>query len=248
VNPSEYAALFAVEDHHWWFHGLRRDVSRALSRFAGKREGGLRWLDAGSGTGGLLAACGASKSFRLAVGLDRSWDGLVFSRRRRLPALVRGSVSRLPFADASLDVVTSIDVLCHREVEGEAALAEVARCLAPGGVLILQVPAYPWLYSAHDRAVWSSRRFTRADVRRMIVGAGLLPLSAGYRNGLLFPVAAARRLLSRRDEGRPERSDVGPASPAVQAIGSAALGLEAGLARLGLRLPFGLSVFCVAAR
>jgi SAM-dependent methyltransferase len=248
VNPAEYEALFSVEDRHWWFRGLRREVSRAMARFAPRREGGLRWLDAGSGTGGLLAGEAGSGAFRLAAGLDKSWDGLTLARRRRLPALVRGSVSRLPFADASLDLVTSIDVLCHREVDGPDTLSEVARCLAPGGVLVLQVPAYQWLFSEHDRAVWSSRRLTRREVVEMVRTAGLSPRASGYRNSLLFPAAAARRLLSRSRAGGRERSDVGPAHPVVQAIGTAALSLEDGFARAGLRLPFGLSVFCVAAR
>jgi len=247
VNPSEYDALFAVEDRHWWFRGLRREVAGALARFAPRREGGLKWLDAGSGTGGLLAAVGGSGGFRLAAGLDPSWDGVTLARRRGLQGLVRGSASRLPFADSSFEVVTSIDVLCHREIEAEAALSEAVRCLAPGGVLVLQVPAYQWLYSAHDRAVWSSRRFTRGQVLRMVEKAGLSPRLAAYRNSLLFPLAAARRVLSRRETG-PDRSDVGPAGPAVQAIGTAALSLERGLARFGVRFPLGLSVFCVAAR
>jgi SAM-dependent methyltransferase len=248
VNPAEYDALFEVEDHHWWFRGLRREVYRALARFAPKRDGGLRWLDAGSGTGGLLAEGAGSGGFLLTAGLDRTWDGLTLARRRRLPALVRGSVGRLPFPDASLDVVTSIDVLCHREVDARDALSEVARCLAPAGLLVLQVPAYQWLFSAHDRAVWSSRRFTRSEVVRMIEAAGLSLKASGYRNSLLFPAAAARRLFSRGRPGEHGRSDVGPAHPAVQAVGTAALSLEDSFARIGLRLPFGLSVFCIAAR
>ena len=248
MNPAEYDALFTVEDHHWWFRGLRREVFLAMARFAPQRERGLRWLDAGSGTGGLLAAAAGPGAFRLAAGLDHSWNGLTLARRRRLPALVRSSVSRLPFADACLDVVTSIDVLCHRDVDERDALSEVARCLAPGGVLVLQVPAYQWLYSGHDRAVWSSRRFTKGKVLRMVRAAGLSPRTSRYRNSLLFPAAATRRLASRGRAAERGRSDVGPPHPAVQAIGTAALCLEDGFARVGLRLPFGLSVFCVAAR
>jgi SAM-dependent methyltransferase len=248
VNRAEYDALFAVEDRHWWFRGVRREVARALSRFGPQRKEGVRWLDTGSGTGGLLANLGRAGPLRLAAGLDLSWDGLLLSKRRGLPALARASASRLPFPDGSFEAVTSIDVLCHREVDAAAALSEAARCLAPGGVLVLQVPAYPWLYSTHDRAVWSSRRFTRAEVTRMVESAGFTIRRCGYRNSLLFPLAAARRLLSRRGAEGSERSDVAPAGPAVQAAGTAALRLEEGVARLGLRLPFGLSVFCVAAR
>ena len=248
MNPAEYQALYDTEDRHWWFRGLWRDVDEALARFAPNREAGLRWLDAGSGTGGLLARLAVTGRFRLAAGLELSPDGLVLARRRKLPALARGSVSQLPFRDASFDAITSIDVLCHRSVEGARALAEAARCLAPGGVLVLQVPAYQWLFSAHDRAVHSSHRFDRAEVLRMVTAAGLSPRLCVHRNSLLFPLAAARRLLARGRASGPDRSDVGAAGPFVQAVGGAALAVESRLRRLGLALPFGLSVFCVAAR
>lgn len=248
MNPREYQALYEAEDGHWWFQGLWREVDEALTRFAPAREKGIAWLDAGSGTGGLLARLSSGRRFRLAAGLELSSDGLALARRRTLPALTRGSVSRLPFRDASFDAITSIDVLCHRSVAGEAALAEVARCLSPGGVLVFQVPAYQWLQSEHDRAVWSSHRFDRREVLQMVTAAGLEPRVCVYRNSLLFPVAAVRRLLSRGKGRGPDRSDVGPATPLVNAVGTAALRLEAALRDSGLSLPFGLSVFCVATR
>ena len=170
------------------------------------------------------------------------------SRRRGLRALARGSVTRLPFRDASFDAITSIDILCHGTVAGSETLAEAARCLAPRGVLILQVPAYQWLLSRHDRAVWNHRRFGRAEVKSLVEAAGLKPLLCVYRNSLLFPLAAAKRLLSRGQHSSPDRSDVSPASAIANAVGAAALSIESSLRRARIRAPFGLSVFCVASR
>ena len=145
-------------------------------------------------------------------------------------------------------MITSIDVLCHRSVAGRDALVEAARCLAPDGILVLQVPAYQWLMSSHDRAVWSNRRFTRPEVKALVEAAGLSLRLCVYRNSLLFPFAAGKRLLSRGHEGGSDRSDVSPASPLVNAVGAAALALESALGRARIRAPFGLSVFCVASR
>jgi SAM-dependent methyltransferase len=245
VNPREYEALFEVEDRHWWFVLLRREIARALERHRPSRAGD-RWLDAGSGTGGLLANLRAgAPAFR--VGLDSSLQGLWLARSRKLADLAAGSVAALPFPPAVFGLITSIDVLCHRDVEEEPALSEMHRCLQPGGLLILQVPAFSWLFGEHDRAVWTNRRFRRGEVERLLEETGFGVRESFYRMSLLFPAAVLRRLWTRRPRtGGNARSDVRAASAAQNALLGGAARLESALAALGPRLPFGLSIFCVA--
>src|SRR6266545_4485643 len=215
MNPREYEALFRTEDRHWWFIAVRQEVTRAVARqMSSERRRKLRWLDAGSGTGGLLAHLELGGEATRA-GVDESLDALALARKRRL-AIAAGSVTSLPFPDESFDLVTSIDVLCHRDVEKLPALAEARRCLRQGGVLILQVPGFALLESF-------------------------------YRISLLFPAAALARLAKRRSgPERKARSEVRPAPPLANAFFGSLLRLESAAAALGLRLPFGLSVFCVA--
>jgi SAM-dependent methyltransferase len=247
VNPREYEALFEVEDRHWWFVALRREIARALERHAPDAAGGS-WLDAGSGTGGLLANLrGGAPAFR--IGLDSSLRGLLLARSRGLADLAAGSVAALPFSPAVFGLISSIDVLCHRDVEEDRALSEMHRCLRPGGLLVLQVPAFPWLFGEHDRAVWTSRRFRRGEVERLLERAGFRVRESFYRMTLLFPAAVLRRLWTRRArKGGNARSDVRTASALEDALLGGAARLESALAALGPRLPFGLSVFCVAER
>jgi SAM-dependent methyltransferase len=247
MNPLEYEALFAVEDRHWWFVALRREIGLALERHAPSASGG-RWLDAGSGTGGLVANLRAgAPAFR--VGLDSSLRGLRLAQSRGLSRLAAGSVGALPFPPAGFGLITSIDVLCHRDVEEEPALAEMHRCLLPGGLLILQVPAFSWLFGEHDRAVWTNRRFRRGEVERLLERAGFRVRESFYRMSLLFPAALLRRLWTRRDrKGGNARSNVRAASAGENALFGGATRLESALAKLGPRLPFGLSVFCIAER
>ena len=247
MNPREYDALFATEERHWWFEAVRRDVVDAVQRYRPSTAfRGGRWLDAGCGTGGLLAFAGGFWSGPR-LGLDSSFEAVVRSRRRSLRGLVRASADRLPFADGAFALVTSIDVLCHRGVEPPRAIADAARCLADGGLLVLQVPAFDRLRSEHDEAVWTARRFARDAVVSLVAGAGLRVLDCSYTNVLLFPAVALARLA----KGRPAavsqaRSDVAPAGKWTGAILSAVRGAERPLRRAGVALPFGLSVFCVA--
>lgn len=241
MNPAEYAAMFAVEDRHWWYVGVRREVERWLRALTPRPGERLALLDAGCGTGGLLANLD-SPAWR--AGVEISPEGIRRARTRGLTALVCGSVAALPFADDSFDAVVSIDVLCHSGVVERQAVEEAARVLRPGGLFLVQVPAFDFLRSEHDTAVWTKRRYRRGEVAALLSSAGLSIRRSAYRNAILFPLAAIARLGRRRGKARAEaRSDVRPVPRPVNAILSAVLAVER---RLGLRFPFGLSAFCVA--
>jgi SAM-dependent methyltransferase len=245
MNPREYSALFEVEDRHWWFIELRREIARELARVG--PAGGFRcWLDAGSGTGGLLASL-ELPGRPLGIGIDSSAQGAKLARKRPGLRIALGSVERLPFPDASFDLMTSIDVLCHRDVEEAGALSEAFRSLAPGGILVLQVPAFDSLRGEHDAAVWTNRRYRLGETVRLLEEAGFQVRRRFYRNSILFPAAALRRLGRRGSRpGVEARSDVGPVGRGAELLFSAVLRFEEMLHRAGAWFPFGLSAFCVA--
>ena len=234
--------MFAVEDRHWWYRGVRREIQRALRR-ANTSPG--TWLDAGCGTGGLLHGLTPKGH---AFGADVSSDALRLARSRGLSRIAQASVTALPFRAAGFDVITSIDVLAHRLVEEGEALRELHRCLTPGGLLVLQVPAFESLRGGHDDAVWTRRRYRKREVAQMLRSSGFVVRELFYRNSLLFPLAAIRRLFVRRSRAAEPRSDVSPVAAPINAALFLALELDAGLRGAGLRLPFGLSVFCVATK
>jgi SAM-dependent methyltransferase len=242
VEPREYDAMFAVEDRHWWYRGVRNEIARAVRRFAPSPG---RWLDAGCGTGGLLAGLSAMAP---GTGIDISAIGLRLARSRGLTRLARSSVSSLPFGAGAFGVITSVDVLAHREADLPEALREHFRCLRPGGILVLQLPAFEALRGGHDDAVWTRRRYRKSEVAEILRSAGFELREIHYRNSLLFPLAAARRLLARRFRSGEPRSDVSAVAGPINAALYGVLVLDAFLRRAGLRFPFGLSVFCVAAR
>jgi SAM-dependent methyltransferase len=150
----------------------------------------------------------------------------------------------MPFSNASLGAYLSLDVLCHGGVEPMAALKEAHRCLKPGAVALLNLPAYGWLLSAHDRRVHNVRRFTLGQARTLLAGHGFRVLRSSYWNTFLFPLMLLHRLIERDDAP----SDVRDYPPWLDRLFSAALAVERLLIGLGLRLPFGGSLIIVAAR
>jgi len=234
MEALEYARLFELESRHFWYVGLH-----ALLRGALARAGGTRVLDAGCGTGGLLAALPG------ATGVDNSPLALSFCGRRDLVRLLCADVSRLPFRDGAFDAVVSADVLYHRAVADDAAaLAELGRVVRPGGAVILNLPAHRALRGAHDDFVHGARRYARGDVARLAARAGLRVERLTSWNCALLPAAFLARRLSR---GGPARSDVSLPPAPLNAALAAWLRAESALA-LRTGLPWGLSVFAVLRR
>lgn len=245
MERGEYERLAAAEDGMWWFRGLHANLIAAW-REAGAAAGGVL-LDAGCGTGGFLRRLAAAAPDALRCGVELDEGAARIAQAKGGGRIVAGSVAYLPFADGSLDAIFSADVLCHRGVEEGAALGAFRRCLKPGGVLVLNLPAYRWLYSAHDLAVDNVRRYGRGEVVALLAAAGFAPVRARYWNSLLFPVMVLRRKLAGATASA-RGSDVALAWAPLERALAACLALEGRLAAAGVRLPFGGSILASAVR
>lgn len=246
MEATEYEIMFHREEDYWWYVGLRDLVRAQTQKFLRDRKS-FRILDAGCGTGKLLEE---SKAFR-PVGLEYSTEALKFVRRRGMDNVVQASVCQIPFADESFDLVTSMDVLYTVQAPGDLqSLREFRRILKPGGMLLMNLPAYNFLRSHHDVAIHTRQRYTQGGLRSMLTDAGFRIFTITYRNTALFPLAAGLRLVQKLFNPRPEsaQSDLRPLPRLVNWAFMLPLFLENRLIRLGGRLPFGLSVYCVAIR
>lgn len=220
----------------WWYRALRRRLLDALAGVQGTV------LDAGCGSGGLLARLRAARPDLRLVGVEWAESAYRRAAAKSGASLVRGTVNALPFADACFDAAVTADVLCHGAVEPTLALAELGRVLRPGGRLIINMPAYMWLTSAHDRRVHNVRRHTAGQLRSLLLSAGFRQVRADYWNSLLLPFMIVQRKLLTRGAGA---SDVAPFPPRLDAMLYVMTELER---RLPFRLPAGGSVLATAER
>jgi len=242
LDPSLYETFFAIEDTFWWTVGLRRMVL-GLLRARARLPSPARVLDLGCGTGGFLVELGRLGP---AFGVDFALCALELSGRRGLRRLARADGQCLPFADASFDLVTALDVLEHLD-DDRAALREVHRVLRPGGVAVLNVPAFRFLWSAKDDLNHHRRRYRLPELRDRVREAGLRVVRITYAFGFLFPPLLLVRLLQRLRGGRVDLERELRIRPAVN---RALLGLTAVERWWIVRapLPIGTSVLCLAAR
>ncbi|RYG38487.1 MAG: class I SAM-dependent methyltransferase, partial [Burkholderiales bacterium] len=133
MQPEEYAKLDAIEDRHWWFYGLRANLTTALKRGIRNEQGKL--LDAGCGTGATIHHLRGAFPLIQCLGMDMDEGACGVAYRKSGWPICAASVNSLPFHDASFEAIVSADVLCHSGVDVDAALADFHRALKPGGVL-----------------------------------------------------------------------------------------------------------------
>jgi|GEM_PF-41301 len=167
MERDEYEKLAFLEGTCGWNVGRRRILESTLRRFT-KGSEDLKILEVGCGTGGNIRFL---KKFGRTSGLDSNPVALAYAAGKGFQDLVLGSVESIPYADGAFDVVASLDVLEHIGNDA-AALKEMYRVLKDGGLLLLTVPAHPWLWTQHDEALHHHRRYTLKGLREKIGGAG----------------------------------------------------------------------------
>ncbi|MDT7689655.1 MAG: hypothetical protein QOE46_2414 [Acidobacteriota bacterium] len=251
MRAQDYADLYALEESYWWFLGMREVTAALLDPLC--PPGRARdILDAGCGTGGMLSWLTRYAGGGRIAGIDISPDALDFCRARGQRDVAQASVTALPFADSTFDLVTSFDVLVQLPGEGsdELAMREMFRVLRPGGVVFARAAAYEWMRSDHDEALRTQRRYQLNQLVERMERAGFRVRRATYANALLLPVAAMRRLVLKRLGLGGQGSDVKPLPPSLAWLNRSLTSTLAGEARLlkrpGARLPAGLSTICVA--
>ena len=238
MKKDEYRIMFEAEEQHWWYRGLRKISLQAIKKYA--PIGKLKVLDVGCGTGILLKTLSNCHDVS---GIDYSEDAISFCKLRGLVNVKQASANDLPFEDENFDLITCMDVLCHKGVDVKKALSEIYRVLKPRGIFVINLPAFNFLYSSHDRAVETARRFTKKELEHFLQESNFKISKLTYWDFFLFPVVATTRLIRKKSDK--ETSDIKVPTKIINEFLYLILRTEANLIRL-ISLPWGTSVFAVA--
>lgn len=223
---------------YWWYRARAELLRLVMEPHVGIPG---RVLDVGSADGPSVDWL-RGHGRRVAMDLDP---------RGLAPGDVCASALALPFADDSFDVVAAFDVVEHCEPEA-TALAEVRRVLAPGGRLLMSVPAYTWAWTSFDDLNHHHRRYTRRRACAAVEAAGLDVVRSTYAFAGTFPFFAADRIRTRVAERRrppaPTADGLPPLPPVSRLVERVLLGATGVDRRLlpERDLPVGSSVLVVA--
>jgi SAM-dependent methyltransferase len=210
-------ATAASEDTHYWFRGLRRTAELILRQSLRSRQLD-RIVDCGAGTGRNLDWL---QRYGRAIGVELTPLALTVARAHRRP-VVRGSVTALPMADQTIDLVTSFDVLyCLDDAAEELAIREMWRVLRPGGLALFNVAALDVLRGSHSTLTAEVRRYNKRRLSVRLERAGFQIDRLTFINMTLFPPALIVRTLERVSGRAAEASDADlqlPSAPVNQLL------------------------------
>ena len=192
MKLEAYAAEAQNEETHWWFVGRRALFARTIRRMNLSPQSNI--LDIGTSTGTNLRMLRGAGYVNVR-GVDLSPTAQRYCLEKGLGEVELGSITDLPFADNSFDLVLATDVIEHVD-DDRLALREVRRVLRPGGRALVTVPAFASLWGPQDAVAEHRRRYRLRPLCETIESAQLEVVKRYYFNYLLFvPIFVARKLL-----------------------------------------------------
>lgn len=183
--------FFKVETTHWWWIARKRIITNLLKKYLEKKENLI--LDAGCGTGASILYL---EQFGKVYGVDLSPMAVKFCKKRGIKNVTNADVSSLPYKNNFFDLICLMDVIEHIKND-KLVIDEMYRVLKPGGILLMTVPALPFIYSQHDKQQGHYRRYSKKKLRRLFKKNIFKEEKITHFNLLLsFPIIIIR-LLSR---------------------------------------------------
>lgn len=242
LNPDFYKQYFQIEKDHWLMRVRRFIIFDLLKKYAKPPSEKVRILDFGCGSGYLVARL-AERGFQ-SFGLDISAEAIEFGRRQGIKNIEAVDSHTINYPDNFFDAILLMDVIEHLEDESWA-VKEVERVLAPGGVIIITVPAFMFLWGVQDEVAQHYRRYTLAKLLETVKrSSSLSVIRKTYFNTFLFMPIALVRVFSRWLNIKNRESDFDINNVFINKILFWIFNFERFLLQR-IRFPFGVSILMV---
>jgi SAM-dependent methyltransferase len=239
MNKNPYDIEYEVESFHWWF-ATRRKLLRSTLLTLHLPPNCLT-LDIGCGVGSnlkILEAMGLN-----VIGLDQSLYALSLARKKSKLPLINGDLNALPIRLNSVGLIIATDILEHLENDADG-IRQICRALKEGGILIVTVPAFKFLWGIQDIVTGHKRRYSRKEILSKL-GREKFDVSRSFYFNffLFFPILLVRRILYLLGSRISSENEIN--SPIINFLLKAIFSLEPSILKF-VSFPFGVSIFCIA--
>ncbi|MFZ2621022.1 MAG: class I SAM-dependent methyltransferase [Minisyncoccia bacterium] len=242
MDRSFYKNYFKIEKEHWLMRVRRAIVVDSLATYLTKKPKNTKLLDFGCGSGIFVEEL--SKTGFDTHGLDISAEAVRFGELQGIKNLGVIDSHKIDFSDNTFDVVLTLDVLEHLEDESWA-LKEIERVLKSGGIFVIMVPAYMFLWGVQDEVAHHYRRYTKSGLLKEINKSTKLSIiRSSYFNTFLFIPIALVRLVSRLFRIKGRESDFDLNNPTLNKILFSIFNFERKLLKK-IDYSFGVSILVV---
>jgi 2-polyprenyl-3-methyl-5-hydroxy-6-metoxy-1,4-benzoquinol methylase len=173
MDATYTAAYSQLYREHWWWRLREQFLLRKIGRLLGGSRD-ARILDVGCGAGLFFDAL---QAFGRVEGIES--DPIAVEQSGRWRSHIHLGELATFHAEGTYDLILMLDVLEHVQ-EPEVLLRQSVGLLAPGGGLIVTVPAFDWLWTTHDDLNHHVKRYTAAEMARRVRASGLEVLETRY--------------------------------------------------------------------
>jgi len=239
MNKNPYDIEYEIEGFHWWFTVRRKLLSSFLSTL--NLPSNCLTLDIGCGVGSNL------KIFRTmplrVIGLDRSLYALSLAKKKLALPLINGDLNALPIRPNCVGLIIAMDILEHLENDAKG-IRELYGALKEGGILIVTVPAFQFLWGIQDFVTGHRRRYSKKEILDKLGCEKFQVLRSFYFNFFLFfPIFFARRMFHLLRLKIRSENEIN--FPFINFLLKAIFSLEPSVLKF-ISFPFGVSILCIA--
>ncbi|MBD2188945.1 class I SAM-dependent methyltransferase [Pseudanabaena mucicola] len=240
METKLYQEMYDVESKHWWFRARRDILTNLVLQCIS--QGNI--LDVGCGTGFILEALQTAYAGKCETwGIDISEMAVQVCHAKGLIQVRQGVLENNALPAHYFDLVMFLDIIEHLDHD-LSILLEAKYYLKSQGQILITVPAYQFLWSAHDEIHHHKRRYTKKQLTEILQQAGYEVVFSSYFNTFLFPLIAIARFIGNLLD-RHHTSDASLPTALVNQSLYKIFGWEKNLLPY-LSFPFGVSIICLA--
>jgi len=236
VDYKDYVAN--AQGNNFWFYRKTEFIGILLDNL--KLDKNIKILNIGAGTGQDLDTI---KKFGTVTVLDIDQKALNLIPDNIVEKKILADACDTKLPESNFDLILAFDLLEHIKDDKKAVL-EVLRLLKPGGHFVFTVPAYSFLFSAHDRYLEHFRRYNKKDLINLFGNLNFKKIELGNWFFFIFPAIFCYRYIIKILKIKHEKYKIVVINRFWDFIGNITiLKFENFLFKKGMRYPFGSTFY-----